>query len=124
MFQQEWVQSLQDILTIHFGMYGDRQCFPCVFVQYGEHFILSAVTEPVMNEVDAPDVIGILRPQADNRTVFVIEPFALFVTLRQLQTFLTPYPLNPLVIDVPALDLQQLCNLAITIPAILLGQSD
>ena len=77
-----------------------------------------------MNKVDAPDVIGILRPQADNRTVFVIEPFALFVTLRQLQTFLTPDPLNPLVIDVPALDLQQLCNLAITVPAILLGQSD
>ncbi len=77
-----------------------------------------------MDEVYAPDVVEIFRSQTDNRTVFMIKPLSFLVALRQFQAFFAPYPLNPLVIDVPAFDLQQFCNLAVPVPAILLGKPD
>lgn len=77
-----------------------------------------------MNEVHAPDVIGILRPEPDDGTVFVIEPFTPLVTMGQLQTFFPPKAFHLLVIHSPAFDTQHLGNLAIPISAILLGQSD
>lgn len=51
----------------------------------------------------------------------VIEPFAFLVPLRLLQTFFTPDPFDPLVVYSPALCAQELADLAITIPTILLG---
>ena len=77
-----------------------------------------------MNEVDTPDVVGILGTQANDRAVLVVKPFPLLMTLRQLQTFFAPQSLDLLVIDRPAFDTQQRRYLAITIAAILLGETD
>ena len=55
-----------------------------------------------MNEVDAPDMIGILGAQANDRAVLVVEPLSLLMTLRQLQAFFAPQSLDLLVIDPPA----------------------
>ena len=63
-------------------------------------------------------------PQPDDRAVLVIEPFAPILTLWKLQFFLAPEPLDLLVIDPPALDVEQFGDLAIAISAVLLGQSD
>jgi|GEM_PF-1306293 len=54
----------------------------------------------------------------------VVEPFATLMASGQLQTLFPPYPLDLLVIDQKALDLQKLMDLAISISAILLGQPD
>jgi hypothetical protein len=54
----------------------------------------------------------------------VIKPLAAFVPLRQLQAFLTPDPLDLLVIDGPALGLQKLADLAVAVSAILFSQPD
>jgi hypothetical protein len=77
-----------------------------------------------VDEVDAPDVVRVHRPEPDDRAVLVVEPSTLLVSLRQLQPFLSPDPLDLLVIDLPAFDAQELCDLAIAVPAVLLGQSD
>ena len=77
-----------------------------------------------MDKVYAPDVIGILRAQPDDGTVFVIKSFALPVALWKLQSFLTPDAFYSLVIDLPALDTEQFCNLAITVATILASQLD
>jgi hypothetical protein len=42
----------------------------------------------------------------------------------KLQSFFPPDPFNSLVGDAPALDPQELSNLPIAIPPVLLGQSD
>jgi len=77
-----------------------------------------------MNEVDAPNVIGILRPQADDGSVFVIEAFAFLVMLRQLQTFFSPQSLHLLVIDLPAFNTQEFSDLSIAVTPILLDQTN
>jgi len=53
----------------------------------------------------------------------VIQSFAFLMAFRYLQTFFPPQALHFLVIDPPALDVQQSRDLAIALPAILLGQS-
>ena len=69
-------------------------------------------------------MVGVLRPKADDRRIVVIEALSAFVSVRQLQAFFTPYPLDFLVIDGPALGPQKFADLAITVAAILLGQPD
>ena len=77
-----------------------------------------------MNEVDAPDMIGILGAQANDRAVLVVEPLSLLMTLRQLQAFFAPQSLDLLVIDPPAFHAQQFRYLAIAIAAILFSEAD
>lgn len=106
-------------------MVGDNtQRFAGVFIDDSEHFVFAAATQPVMNEINAPDMIGIFRPQADDGAVFVIKAFAFLMTLRQLQTFFSPQPFNLLMIDGPAFNTQQLRNFAITVAAVLFRQSN
>ena len=54
----------------------------------------------------------------------MIEPFAPLVAQRKLQTFLPPEPLDLLVIDLPAFNMEQLSDLAVAKPAVLLRQPD
>ena len=74
-----------------------------------------------MNEVNRPDMVGILRPEADDRAIFVIKPLPLLVTVWKLQSFFTPDALYFLVIDLPAFNAKKFCNLAIPISTILFG---
>ena len=60
-----------------------------------------------MNEVNAPDVVRMCRPQANDRAILVIKSSALLVALRKLQSFLLPETLNLLMIDPPAFDAQE-----------------
>ena len=48
----------------------------------------------------------------------MIEPFAFLMPLWELQPFFTPYPLDLLVIDVPAFDPQKFSDLTITVAPI------
>ena len=57
-------------------------------------------------------------------SLFVIEPSALSVPLRQLKALFAPDPLKLLVVHLPAFDMQQLGNLAIAVAPILLRQPD
>lgn len=76
-----------------------------------------------MDEVDAPDVIGIKWPQSDHGAVLMIKPFPPFMTMWELQSLFAPEPFHLLVIDLPAFDTQKLCDLAIAITAILFGKA-
>ena len=69
-------------------------------------------------------MVRIPWPQADNRCIVVIKPLAVFVPVRQLQAFLAPDPLDPLVIDGPAFGPQKFADLPVAVAAILFGQPD
>jgi len=77
-----------------------------------------------MHEVHGPDVVGISRPQADDRGIVMLEPPALLVPLRQLKPFAALDLLDPLSVYHSAFTAQQCCDPAIAITAILLGQPD
>lgn len=79
---------------------------------------------PIHNEVIGPDMIGPARSQSDARTEIEPESATLRLLLRDIQSFLTPDPLNSLVVYQLAFPLQQGLNTAIPTPTILAGKMD
>ena len=124
MAQEQRVQRLEDIVSTPPGANRYSQCLAGVLVQNGQHLVAPPVAELVVHEVDGPDVVRMGRPQPDDRAVLVIEPSALLVTLRKLQSLFAPETFPLLVIYLPALDAQQFGNLAIAVTPILFGQPD
>ncbi len=54
----------------------------------------------------------------------MVKPLAMLMAIGELQPFFPPDPLKLLLVDAPALYPQELPDLPIAIPAIMLGQSD
>ena len=69
-------------------------------------------------------MIGTLGPQPNARSVILPEPRALRLPSGDLQPLAPPDPLDPLVVDQPCGPAQQLGDLAIAVPAILMSQLD
>ena len=122
--QEQRIEYFQNIVSAHFGAYDNSQGLPRKLIQHREHLVAPTVTEFVVNEVDGPDMVRMGWSAPNDRAVFVIEPLAFLVSLRKLQPFLAPEPLDFLVIDPPALDVKQLCDLAIAKPTVPLCQPD
>ena len=79
---------------------------------------------PVFHEVVGPDVIAVLGPQPDARSVIEPEPAPLGLLAWNLQPFAQPDPFDPLVIDQPARVPQQRRNLAVAVAAVLPSKLD
>lgn len=99
-----------------------------VIIRPTVHEAIDLVVKLIANRVAAkPDIVlGLATGRTMGRVYagLVVEPFARLVPLRELQPFLTPEPLDLLVIDPPALDVKQLGDLAIAISPVLLRQPD
>src|SRR2546430_3651028 len=78
----------------------------------------------VLDKVVGPDVIAVLRPQPDARSVGQPEPASFGLFMGDLQPLASPDALDPLVVDYPARLAQQPCDLAIAVAAVLLGKLD
>jgi len=95
-----------------------------VFIEDRQHLITKAIAELVVNEVDTPDVPGILWPKPDDGAIPMIWALPLFMTMGQLQPFFSPQAFYLFAIYRPAFNAQEMGNLAIPIAAILFGQPD
>ena len=91
----------------HPGAYRHCQGLPGVLIQHREHLVAAPIAELVVYEVYCPDVVWMGWSQPDDGTVLVVKPSSLLVSLWKLYSFLTPEPLDLLVIDPPALDVKQ-----------------
>jgi len=122
------IERLQDLGTAHLGSDYDAQSFPRVFVKRGDHLVRTPIAQLVMHKVDRPDVVPIFWPELNNRRVMVITTLeanlALIVPDRQPQSVVAPKTLYPFVVHPPAFGSNQLCDFAIVIPTVLLGQPD
>ena len=98
MAQEQGIERLQDIFRTHPGAYRHCQSLPRVLVQNGQHLVTLSIAEFVVDEVDGPDVVRMRGPQADDRTVLVIEPSALLVPLWKLQSLIAPEPFDLIVV--------------------------
>ena len=78
----------------------------------------------VLDEIVGPNVIAMLGPQPDARSVVEPQPPTLRLPLGNLQPLASPDPFDPLVIDRPAGLLQQPGDLAIAVAAVLPGKCD
>ena len=124
MLHRQPVQNIQNIVGVHLGPHRRAKRFTGVLIKHGEHLVAPPIAELVMHEVNRPDMIGMCRPQPDDRAVLVIEPPSLLMPMGKLQTFFAPQTLNLLVIDLPAFHAQQSRYLSIPVSPVLLGQPD
>src|SRR5262245_9803182 len=85
---------------------------------------LRPVMGAVLDEVIGPDMIALLRPQPNARSVGQPQPAALGLLMGNLQPLTSPDTLDPLVVDCAARLAQQRGDLAIAVAAVLPGKLD
>ncbi len=121
---EEIGQDIDDVGGLEFPVDPDRDAFPGELVDHVQHAELPTVVGAILDEVVGPDMIGMLRPKPDARSV--IEPETGFLRLpgRHLQPLLTPDPLNALDVHRPASGLQHGRDSAVAIAAITGGELD
>src|SRR5262249_12487464 len=102
----------------------DRQAFMGELVEHIEHAVLASLVGAVLDKVVGPDMIALLRPQPNARSVGQPEPAALGLLMGNLEPLTLPDTLDPLVVDCPAPLAQQRGDLAIAIAAVLPGKLD
>jgi hypothetical protein len=102
----------------------DRQAFVGKLVNDIEDPISASIVGAVLDKVVGPDVIAVLRPQPDARSVGQPEPASFGLFIGDLQPLASPDALDPLVVDYPARLAQQPRDLAIAVAAVLLGKLD
>jgi hypothetical protein len=76
----------------------DRQTFVGELVEHVEHPILASVMGALLDEVVGPDMIALLRPQPDARSIGQPVPAALGLLRWDLQPLASPDTLDPLVV--------------------------
>src|SRR5215203_671726 len=76
------------------------------------------------DEVVGPDVVAMLGPQPDARSVRQPEPSAFGLLPGDLQPLASPNSLDPLVVDEPACSAQQLGDLAVAVASVLPSKLD
>ena len=69
---------------------GDTENFSRVFIDNRQHLVTAAITQFVVNTIDTPAMVQLLRPKTNNETILVIQPFALLMAMRQLKIFFSP----------------------------------
>jgi hypothetical protein len=72
------------------------QAFVGELVEHVEHPILASIVGAVLDEVVGPDMIAVLRPQPDARSVGQPEPAALGLLMGDLQPLALLDTLDPL----------------------------
>ncbi len=117
-------QNVDDIDCFELAGDTDRQAFVGKLVNDIEHPISASIVGAVLDKVVGPDVIAVLRPQPDARSVGQPEPASFGLFIGDLQPLASPDALDPLVVDYPARLAQQLGDLAIAIAAVLPGKLD
>src|SRR4029077_18287879 len=121
---EEVGQNVDDIDCFELAGDTGRQAFVGKLVNDIEHPISASIVGAVLDKVVGPDVIAVLRPQPDARSVGQPEPASFGLFIGDLQPLASPDALDPLVVDYPARLAQQPCDLAIAVAAVLLGKLD
>ena len=119
---EEIGQDVDHIRGFELPVEPDRQALQRELVDHVQHAILSAIMGAVLEEVIGPDVIWPFRPKPDAGAIALPDAAALGLPARDLQPFLPPDPLHPLVIDHPARAPQHGGNLPVAQPTMSPGQ--
>src|SRR3954454_15419156 len=106
--QDEQVREhVDDVDGLELASDPDGQALVGELVDDVEHAEPPSVVRPVLDEVVGPDVVAMLGPQPDARSVREPEPSAFGLLRGNLKPLASPDPLDPLVVDEPACSAQQ-----------------
>src|SRR5215207_1181836 len=122
--QDEQVREhVDDVDGLELASDADRQALVRELVDDVEHPEPPSVVRPVLDEVVGPDVVAMLGPQPDARSVRQPEPSAFGLLPGHLQPLASPNSLYPLVVDEPACS-EQLGDLAVAVASVLPSRLD
>ena len=102
----------------------DGQAFSGKLIKDREHPEQLALMGPGRHEVVRPDMVLPTGPQSDARSIIEPESSPLGLLLRHLKPFPSPDAFNSLVVDPPAIAMEQRCDSSIAVPATLRGVPD
>jgi len=123
--QDEQVREhVDDIDRFEPARYPNGQAFMGELVDDVEQAELAPIMGAFLDKVVGPDVVAVLGPEPDARSVIQPKASALGLPGGDLQPLASPDPLDPLVVDQPAGPTQQRGDLAIAVAAVLPGQLD
>ena len=123
--QDEQVREhVDDVDRLELAIDPDGQALVGELVDDAEHAELPPVVGAVLDEVVGPDMVLVLRPQADAGAVRKPKTSSLGLLGRNLQPLTAPDPLDPLVVHEPARITQQRADLAVAVAPISTRQLD
>ena len=111
------VDNLENVVSSSLSTDLDRQTLPRVLVEHGQKLQRTAVMGPRAYEVVGPHVILVQWPEPDARAIVEPQPTPFRLPSGHFQPLLPPDTLHTLVVHLPALDTQQVRDLAIPVPA-------
>lgn len=117
-------QNIHDIVRAQPVAHAQRKALPGVFINNRQYPDLRPVDQTVEHKVIRPHMILPARPQANAGAIIQVKTTAFLMSLWDFQALLPPDPLNPFVINPPALYTQQRRNPLISIPTIFCGKTD
>lgn len=101
-----------------------RETNPIVLVDERQDAQAATVVGLALDEVEAPDVIAMERPQPYAGAIVQPQPASRPMLLRDLEPLTTPDPLNPVLAHLPPGCLQQRGDTAVTVASVLGRQGD
>ena len=60
-FEEQGIEGIQDFGMAYLGGHGDTKRLAGVFIENSEHLLTPAAAQLVMHEINAPDVVRMLR---------------------------------------------------------------
>ena len=124
MLDKQICQHLKDIDRLHLAGDHNRQAFPRVFIDHGQHLQWSTVMCPIRDEVVGPDMIAMLGTTSDAGPVVEPEATPFRLLLRHFQSLPTPQAFDSLVVYTPAQPAQKSRDAAVPVPAVTRRQLD
>ena len=61
MLEEQRIESIENLGMTHLCGNGDTKRLTCIFIEDGEHLVTPTTAQLVVDEVNAPDVVRMLR---------------------------------------------------------------
>ncbi len=113
--EEQLAQHMQHVLAVEPAPDMNGQAFTGKFVDDGQHAECLAIMGAIHDEIVAPDVVSVCRPQPDARSVIQPQPASFRLFVRNLEPFAPPDALYPFETDGPAILLKQPVDTSVAI---------
>src|SRR5579883_3081285 len=124
MLEHRVSQRLNHVITVESSGDADRQAFARELIDQSQEPQTAAIVRARLHKIVAPDMVGLLRPQSNARSVVEPQSPPRFLFGRNLQALAPPDPLYPVLAYLPPRHFQQRGDPPVPKASVLAGQGD
>ena len=117
-------QRIDYVDLVELSLHPNHQALAAELIDDVQRSADPAILSPMMDEVVGPDVIDMLRPEADARSIVKPQPTPLWLFHGNLEPLTTLQGLDPIVVQLPAVIPQHGSDPPIAVMAMLSWQLD